>query len=83
MNGQRRFGMCKHWVIIQPWERKKSCHLWQYEKTLGNYAKWNKSDTVRYHLHVESKTADLTGGVYNGGCQGLRGGENEGMVDQG
>lgn len=52
------------------------------EKPWGNYAKWNKSETGRYHLHVEFKTASLTG-VYNGGCQGLRGRENEGMVDQG
>ena len=30
--------------IIQPYKRRKSCHLWQHEWTLRVYAEWNKSD---------------------------------------
>ena len=30
--------------IIQPWERRKSCNLWQHDGPLGHYAKWHKPD---------------------------------------
>lgn len=44
----------KMWTIIQPWKRRKSCHLWQQDEPGWHYAKWNKPDTER-HLYVESK----------------------------
>ena len=34
MNGQKRCGIYIQWTIIQPWERRKSCHLWQHGHTV-------------------------------------------------
>ena len=66
------------WNIIQPWERRKSCHLWQH-RTWGHYARWNKSDrktdTVWYHLYAESKKLIETE-TRMVVTRGLRGGEN-------
>ena len=76
--------VCLNTEILFSHEKERNPVIYDnMEKPWGNYAKWNKSDTVRYHLYVESKTADLTEGEYHVGCQGLRGGENEGMVDKG
>ena len=37
------------WITIQPWERRKFCHLWQHGwNPQGHYTKWSKPNKGKY-----------------------------------
>ena len=48
---EKNICICIKWNIIQPWERRKPCLLWQHGWTLRIYAKWNKLERERQILY--------------------------------